>query len=337
MSNIELNFINNKECRIADFCVGTGGFTLASQLADNELYKTIFANDMDKNSKIIYTKNFGDSHFQLCDIHDIKEETIPYFDVLTAGFPCQSYSLAGNKLGFDDPRADVFWKLMKIIRYHKPRFVIFENVKNLHTHDNGNTFKTISSSIKDAGYFFKYKILNTCKITGIPQNRERIYIVCCKNRDDYELLDLEFPEKNNVSIKNILEQKVDNKYYYKPQSIIYNKLKESVVKDDTFYQYRRTFVRENKSGVCPTLTANAGTGGHNVCIIKDLQGIRKITPRESFKLQGFPDSYILNNLQEKSKNDILSDSVLYKLAGNAITVEVAKLIFEKISQIIKHF
>jgi len=329
-----LNFLNNKECRIADFCVGTGGFTLASQLANPDLYKTVFANDMDKHSCIIYNKNFKDHQFVVDDIHNLDAKDIPYFDILTAGFPCQSYSQAGNRLGFEDKRADVFWKLMEIVRHHRPRFVIFENVKNLHNHDNGNTFKVISESITDSGYLFKYKILNTSKVTGIPQNRERIYIVCCSERSDYDLLQMDYSEKELLPISHILEEKVPDKYYYTKNSNIYDKLVEAVVSENTFYQYRRTFVRENKSQVCPTLTANAGTGGHNVCIIKDKHGIRKITPRESFRLQGFPENYVLNRFDDKN-SEKLSDSALYKLAGNAITVQLAKLIFQELSEIIQ--
>ena len=331
MSN--LNFLNNKECRISDFCVGTGGFTVASQLANPDLYTTVFANDMDKNSSIIYNKNFKDHQFLLDDIHNLDPKEVPYFDILTAGFPCQSYSLAGNRLGFGDPRSDVFWKLMEIVRHHKPRFVIFENVKNLHNHDNGNTFKVISATIIEAGYLFKYKILNTSKVTTIPQNRERIYIVCCREKSDYDLLQMNYPEKDLIPMSQILEEKVPDKYYYTKKSNIYDKLAESVVSENTFYQYRRTFVRENKTGVCPTLTANAGTGGHNVCIIKDKHGIRKITPRESFRLQGFPENYELNGFDDKN-SEKLSDCSLYKLAGNAITVQVAKLIFQELSIII---
>ena len=123
----------------------------------------------------------------------------------------------------------------------------------------------------------------------------------------------------------MLENNIDNKYYYNESSQIWSKLKDSVVKDDTIYQYRRYYVRENKSNVCPTLTANMGTGGHNVGIIKDTNGIRKLTPRECFNFQGFPRNYDITGL---------SDSALYKLAGNAVSFSVVDQLANNIVKIL---
>ena len=174
----------------------------------------------------------------------------------------------------------------------------------------------------------KYKILNTCEITNIPQNRERIYIVCFRNESDCN--DFEFPseEVKNIKLKNIIDKDVDESYYYSNKYSVWNTVKEGIVKNistNTMYQYRRYYVRENKNNVCPTLTANMGSGGHNVPLLKDSKGIRKLTPRECFRLQGFPDTFQLPDV---------SDSKLYKLAGNAVTVSVVEKIANQIVKLL---
>ncbi len=162
--------------KLGEFCAGTGAFSLAFE--NTKKVKTVFANDFDKNSKIIYDYNFS-TKLNNNDIHKLDEKKdIPKMDIITAGFPCQPFSIAGNQEGFNDERSNVFWKLINIIKYHKPRIVIFENVKNLKTHDNGNTFKIITDEITKVNYKYKYEILNTCDITATPQNRERVYIIC---------------------------------------------------------------------------------------------------------------------------------------------------------------
>jgi DNA (cytosine-5)-methyltransferase 1 len=243
---------------------------------------------------------------------------------------CQPFSIAGKQNGFNDERSNVFWNLIKIIKFHKPKIVIFENVKNLVSHDNGNTFTIITNEIKKLKYYYKYKILNTSIITNIPHNRERIYIICFKNKKHYDNFD--FPESVN-EIKNIsdfIESNINKKYYYNDKLKIWNQVETNVKKDvstNTIYQYRRYYIRENKNSVCPTLTANMGSGGHNVPLIKDIKGIRKLTPRECFNLQGFPTHY---------KFPKISDSALYKLAGNAISVPVIEKIMINIIKAIKN-
>lgn len=168
------------------------------------------------------------------------------------------------------------------------------------------------------------KGVNTSKVTGIPQNRERIYIVCFKDAKLCDLFNFDFPNCVLKPIIDFLEDDPDKKYYYKETDKIYDELKNNVTKHvstNTVYQYRRYYVRENKNSVCPTLTANMGTGGHNVPIILDDKGIRKLTPMECFRLQGFPIDYKMPNL---------SSGKLYSLAGNAVSVPVVELIANKI-------
>jgi DNA (cytosine-5)-methyltransferase 1 len=335
--------------KLAELFTGTGGFSCGFKQTkfgrESEPPKSIkidivYANDFDKNSEKIFNLN-NDIKLDCRDLLNIKPEEIPLFDILTAGFPCQPFSIAGERKGFKDSRSNVFWKIIEIIKYHNPRFVILENVKNLTTHDDGNTFKTIKTSLEECEYYVKYSVLNTYKITEIPQNRERIYIVCFKNEIDYKKF--EFPVNQNKKPNDIcnylggsasrtgfacLDNEINKKYIYTEKLAVWDLIYENVIKDistNTVYQYRRTQVRENKSGVVPTLTANMGGGGHNVPLIKQVFGtfeiIRKLTPRECFRLQGFSEDYKLPDI---------SDSALYKLAGNAITVKVIEKIAEKI-------
>ena len=319
-----------RKYKIIDLFAGTGGFSLG--LEQTNRFKTVFANDFEASSKNIYDLNFK-NELTLGDIHDIDPTELPDCDIITAGFPCQPFSLAGKKEGFNDARSNVFWKLIEIIKEKMPQVIILENVKNLVTHDNGNTFKTIKRSIKKLGYHIKYKVLNTADLTGIPHNRERIYIVGFI--DEVQCKSFSFPHEmvEYGELVDYLETDVDfkvapkSKYVYNSTAKIYPELKKSVVKSikkNVVYQYRRYYVRENKSSLCPTLTANMGTGGHNVPIVLDRKLIRKLTPRECFNLQGFPEDFELPEL---------ADSKLYKLAGNAISVPVVKLIGDEVLKV----
>lgn len=317
-----VKLIDDSKLKMVDLFAGTGAFTLAFEKTG--LVKCVFANDISPSSKTIYDNNFD--HKLTCgDLNDIKVEDIPAHDILTFGIPCQPFSVAGKQLGFQDSRANVFWKILEIIDYHKPKFAILENVKNLVSHDNENTFKTIKTKLTEKGYFIQFKVLNTSDISDVPQHRERIYVVCIKSEDIHKKFSLDFDKKEKKGIKSLLEKEVDEKYYYTESSKIWDMIKSDIVKDDTVYQYRRVYVRENKNNECPTLTANMGTGGHNVPPILDDKGIRKLTPRECFNFQGFPQTYKLPKL---------SNAQLYKLAGNAVSVPIVELIANRLINII---
>jgi DNA (cytosine-5)-methyltransferase 1 len=305
----------NVELKMIDLFAGTGAFSLAFESID-----VVFANDMVEHSKKIYDENFH-HELTLKNLNEVDVADIPSHDILTGGFPCQPFSIAGLQEGFKDERSNVFWKILSIIDHHEPKCVILENVKNLVSHDENKTFDTIKSNLEKRGYHICYKVLNTSDITGIPQHRERIYIVCLKSKSIFDKFNLDFPKIEKKKISEFLEVNIPSKYYYTDKSKTWELVKNSVVKKDTVYQYRRVYVRENKSSECPTLTANMGAGGHNVPIILDDKGIRKLTPRECFNLQGFPSSYKLPEL---------CDSNLYKLAGNAVSVPVVKLIADRI-------
>lgn len=312
---------NNKKLKMIDLFCGTGAFTYAFEKTGN--IECVFSNDMVAWSKEIYDANFNHK-VTLGNLNDIKVENIPKHDILTGGFPCQPFSIAGKQDGFQDERSNVFWKILSIIDYHKPSCVILENVKNLVSHDEGKTFEIIKKNLIDREYNIHFKVLNTSQITGIPQHRERIYIVCIKSKEVSDKFNLDFPDIKKATISSLLEKEdvIADKYYYTDKSSTWELVKNSVIKNDTVYQYRRVYVRENKSNECPTLTANMGGGGHNVPLILDNKGIRKLTPRECFHFQGFPSSYKLPSH--------ISDTNLYKLAGNAVSVPVVQLIANRL-------
>jgi len=310
--------------RICDLFAGVGGIRLAFERAG---FRTIFANDIDAKAKITYDLNFDSPKMTLGDIWKIKIEEIPDFDVLTAGFPCQPFSVAGYRKGFKDKKnGNLFFRIIEIIDTKKPPIVFLENVKNLQSHDHGRTFKIIKELLEERGYKLKYKVLNALDY-GLPQNRERIYIVGFKDEKMYNEFDFPKPIKKRSNFREFLEKDVDKKYYYNDKPL-YANLKQYNFSFDTAYQWRRVYLRENKKGVVPTLTANMGSGGHNVPIIRDEKGIRKLTPRECFRFQGFPDSFKLPNI---------SDSYLYHQAGNSVPIPVVELIARNIYTAIENY
>lgn len=304
--------------RMIDLFAGTGAFTHAFEQTGK--VNCVFANDMVEWSKKIYDENFSHK-LTLQDLNTVKVGDIPAHDILTGGFPCQPFSIAGRQEGFDDERSNVFWKILAIIDHHTPRCVVLENVKNLVSHDEGRTFEIIKKNLTDRGYHIQTKILDTSEITGVPQHRERIYIVCLKDKSIFDKFSLDFPKIEKKAISTMLETTVPAKYYYTEASSTWPLVSEGITKQNTIYQYRRVYVRENKSNDCPTLTANMGGGGHNVPLILDTTGIRKLTPRECFNFQGFPSTY---------KFPTISDTHLYKLAGNAVSLPVVKLIANRL-------
>lgn len=285
--------------------------------------KAVWANEIDPNACKTIKENFKHQVHE-CGIETLNPNDLEKVNIITAGFPCQSFSIAGYRKGFEDEtRGNHFFEVIRFVKALRPEVVFLENVKNLISHDEGKTFKIILDTIKATGYNCKHKILNSCDYGNVPQNRERIYIVCV--RKDLDIDKFEFPEKIELtkSIVDCLESgTLSEKFFYREGGYKFKELTEAMTNYNTCYQWRRVYVRENKSGVCPTLTANMGTGGHNVPLIRVADGIRKLTPRECFNLQGFSESFVLPVGMANSK--------LYKQAGNSVTVPVIKRIAEKI-------
>lgn len=302
---------------------GVGGIDLGFE--NTGKFETILANEIDHQAATTYSLNFDNQIIEE-DIRNIDASSLPDFDVLLSGFPCQAFSIAGYRKGFEDERGDLFFETLRIIIEKRPRVVFLENVKNLLSHDEGNTFKVIKEALEYHGYFIKYKVMNAKDYGDIPQNRERIYIVGFDNLDDY--LNFKFPTEIPLETKlsDIIDfsSKLDGVFYYTEKKHgYYHILKEQIKSQETIYQWRRKYVRENKSGVIPTLTANMGTGGNNVPLVLSDFGIRKLTPRECFNAQGFPTDYVLPN------NMAISN--LYKQAGNSVVVPVIERIADKIA------
>lgn len=306
-----------------DLFAGVGGFHFAMKSVGG---KCVFASEWDKYAQQTYLANHGIMPYGDITLSETKAQIPDTFDVLCGGFPCQAFSIAGKQQGFADSRGTLFFEIESIVAKHKPKVVFLENVKNLVSHDNGNTFKVILNILEEKlNYQVFYQVMNTAEYANIPQNRERIFIVAF----DKSLgpINFVFPGKIPLSknIHDFLEKsnvkQADNFYYN--NSKYYEQLKQVMCNKDTVYQWRRTYVRENKNGLCPTLTANMGTGGHNVPLIIDDFGIRKLTPKECFALQGYDmKTFVLPNI---------ANSKLYMQAGNTVTMSLVKRIAEYIA------
>ena len=315
-----------KKLRMIDLCAGIGGM----HLGFNDIAHCILASEIDANAIVTYHANFPDVNI----IGDLtlreNQALIPKdFDILCAGFPCQPFSLAGKQKGFDDKRGEIIFSILEIARQYKPRVIFLENVKSLVNFDDGYSFFMIKTEIENLGYKVYYKVLNAKDYTSVAQNRERVYIVAFNKELVPKYGSFKFPSRTLKpcdELSSYLEQNVDPSYYYTESFKHYHTLLAEIKSTNTFYQWRRHYVRANKSGVCPTLTANMGTGGHNVPIIKDCRGIRKLTPRECLNLQGFPENYKLPQA--------LSKAALYKQCGNSVVVPLIKNLSQQIETVL---
>lgn len=226
---------------LIDLCCGTGGFSLAFE--QTKKVKTILANDMVPESKLIFDLNF-DCELTCCPLEDI--ESIPQADILTMGFSCQPFSIAGNRKGYEDDRTNVIFTCFKLIETQRPRCIVFENVKNLITHDSGKSLERILNMLNDLDYHVKYKLLNTCIETSIPQNRERVYIVAFQ--DEKACSRFQFPEKVDTldNVSDYLDSSVDDKYYYDERFKIYDKIKDYPFQHIEISIPKRTYQRKQK-------------------------------------------------------------------------------------------
>lgn len=308
----------NSRFKVASLFAGIGGICYGFKQAGADI---IWANEIDRDACKTYRLNFGDGYLVEGDIKKIDAQSIPDIDILNAGFPCQAFSVAGYRKGFNDERGNLFFEIARILQAKHPRAILLENVKNLENHDNGNTFKVIKSALEDLGYHVHYKVLNSMEYGNVPQNRERIYIVGFLSESDYNKFVYPQPVPLTKTIHDVIDTSVKKPLgLYYEKSKYYPELIKTMTNKDTVYQWRRIYCRENKNNVCPTLTANMGTGGHNVPLILDDFGIRKLTPEECVGFQGFPQCF-------KFPNDI-SNASKYKQAGNSVSVPVIKRIAE---------
>lgn len=310
------------------FFAGVGGIELGFEQTGK--LRVLYANEFDKNARKTYALNNPDIPLDGRDIHDVKTDEIPDCDVMMGGFPCQAFSVAGYRKGFADDRGDLFFEMLRMVNAKQPRVVFVENVKNLVNHDKGNTFKVIKEALTENNYYIKWKVLNGKDYGNVPQNRERIYVTAFKYKSDCDKFVFPEPVKLTKTLHDVIDfhGKKDEKYYYrKGKQPFYDKLVPEITSQDTLYQWRRQYVRANKSNVSPTLTANMGTGGHNVpLLLTDSGEIRKLTPKETFNVQGYPQDFKLP--------DDTANGQLYKQAGNSVVVPVIHRIAENVMNVI---
>jgi DNA (cytosine-5)-methyltransferase 1 len=286
-----------------DLFAGIGGIRLGFEYAGG---KCIFSSEIDKFAQQTYKSNFKEDIFG--DITKIDASSIPKFDILCGGFPCQPFSQAGLKKGFTDTRGTLFFEIARIIEYHRPKVIFLENVKRLKTHDSGKTFNIIKQTLEMLGYDVYSKILNA-KNFGLPQNRERIYIVAFLGKSNFI-----FPEPSNIKTKlgDILEQEVSDKYTISDKLWIghQNRKKDHLLKGNGFGYS----LFNQDSAYTSTISARYYKDGSEILIDQKDKNPRKITPREAARLQGFPENFIIP----------VSDNQAYKQFGNSVAVNVIK-------------
>lgn len=328
---------------VGSLFAGIGGICIGFKQAGCSLK---WANEIDHNACETYRNNISEFEegFKLIesDVCDFTPDV--KVDILTGGFPCQPYSIAGKRQGLNDDRGQpMFEQILRIADECQPRVLFLENVSTLKNFDKGRTFPLLMSLLEEHGYPYHVDfIYNSCEYSGIAQNRDRIYIVVFRDKHDYfsfnysmgEGLD-KIPVTENLStIVNLKDMKPKKYYYSKDEpgtcrSIrYYEHFVPNITEQGVVYQYRRKYVRSNKNGNCPALTACMGCGGHNVPLILDDYGIRKLTPEECLRFQGFPRGFSF------PKN--MTDTHKYKQIGNAVTVPVVRRIAEKIVESMRY-
>ena len=318
--------VANPKFTFIDLFAGIGGFRIALQSLGG---KCVFSSEWDANAQKTYFYNFGEIPYGDITKESIKNCIPDGFDVLCAGFPCQAFSIAGYRKGFEDTRGTLFFDVAEIIKRKRPKAVFLENVKNLYTHDNGKTFAVIKATLEELGYVVYHKVMNSMEYANVPQNRERIFIVCFDPNQVKNHHQFSFPERTELThtIHECIDPEINDKaLFYGAKFIHYEELKRDMVSMDTIYQWRRQYVRENKSNVCPTLTANMGTGGHNVPLILTKYGIRKLSPKECINFQGYPKEYQFPTS--------IANSAKYKQAGNSVVVPLITKVCQNIISII---
>lgn len=300
--------------KFIDLFAGIGGIRIPF---DELNYKCVFSSEWDKSACETYYANFGE--VPSGDITQIPAEQIPAHDLLLAGFPCQSFSIIGKQKGFSDTRGTMFFEIERILDYHKPEYVLLENVKQLVSHDGGKTFSTIINRLHNLGYHTKWSILNALDF-GIPQKRERVIIVGFRDKAKFGKFDFNFDTKK-YSLSDIIEDDVTvDKSLFASEYII-RKRKEKVKGKELFYP---SVWHENKAGNISVLDhacALRSGASYNYQLIN---GYRRPSSRELLRFQGFPDSYKI----------VVSHNEIRKQTGNSVVVPVIRAIAQKLDSII---
>lgn len=309
--------------RVGSLFAGIGGICLSFKKAGADL---VWANEIDKYACATYCNNFGSNFLTEGDICKIDPSTIPDIDILTAGFPCQPFSIMGKQQGFADPRGTMYFEILRVVDAKRPQIVFLENVKNLVRHDNGRTIKTIYQTLTGRGYTLKHSVLGAHTHANIPQYRDRIFIVAFLDKNKSE--EFSFPDLMPLtkSINDIVDRSlpVDKSFYYDPSNRHYEELNSRMTDNNAIYRIDDSGTAKRAWSICPTLKANMGTYYNRVPIIRDNYGIRKLTPTECLAFQGFPKGYKLPDIPIRE---------LYKQIGNTVCVPVVYRIARRIISI----
>ena len=314
--------------RVASMFAGIGGICSGFVQARCEI---VWANEFNAAACRTYRHNFGNSYLIEGDIRKVGVETIPDFDILTAGFPCQAFSIGGTQKGFNDNRGALFFEVARIIDMRRPQIVFLENVENLIEHDDGRTFLVVYNVLAQYGYAVRYKIMATNEYGNVPQARKRIYIVAFQNYDECETFRFPEPLPLEQGIKDIVnkQEKKNDTYYYSKNTDIYNRINSFIGKRNNLFRIYKGQIRNLRNpSLCPTLTASM-SDIYNTVVLRDDFGIRRITLREALDFQGFPDEFYF-------PNSISVDNA-YKQIGNSVSVPVIKRIAERIVELFPKF
>lgn len=296
---------------VGSLFAGIGGIDLGFKQAGFDI---LWANEIDRDACKTYKLNFPETTLFEGDIRKLDAAKLENVDIITAGFPCQPFSVCGKQIGFGDDRGNLFFEIMRIADAIEPKIVFLENVANLVEHDKGRTFNVIHNELVSRGYYLRYMVADACDY-GIPQHRTRTYLLAFRDVERCE--SYHFPEKVKPEkrIFDIIDKtvKVDDSFYLPENSPKYNKMAKAIIDDNQIYRFSDYGIQSGKDGICFTLKANMGTWYDRVPIIKDNYGIRTITPNECLALMGFPEDFMIANITPESA---------YKQIGNSVCVPV---------------
>lgn len=317
-----------KEMKFIDLFAGIGGFRYALESFG---CKCVFSSEWDKYCQQSYHLNFGETVYG--DITKIDEKKIPNFDILCAGFPCQPFSISGKQRGFKDTRGTLFFDILRIVSYHKPKIIFLENVKNLKSHNGGVTFKVISNTLGSLNYNIYHKVLNA-KDFNLPQNRERITIVCIRKDIDNGNYKFPTPSKEIITINDIKEDDSVTEKYILNRNDIYideEKLDEAIKNGKVRKPVQIGVIGKggqgnriyHENGIGITLAASSGGAASKTGAYYINGKVRKLSPREAARLQGFPEKFkIIDN-----------DNQALKQFGNSVPINLLKEVFKGLEDI----
>ena len=326
MIELDKKYLNVlKNTRFIDLFAGIGGFRYAMESFGATC---VFSSEWDKFAQACYANNFGETPSG--DITKINKEEIPSHNVLCAGFPCQSFSVSGKRKGFQDTRGTLFFDIARISEFSQPEILILENVKNFKNHDNGRTLDVVMKSLDDIGYDVYYQVLNS-SFFGVPQRRERIYFMCFNKK--LQINNYSFPTKydQEKNVLDVLEKNIPDDYYLDRNDIdIY---KDPNIKKDLFGKYPARPLQIGKInkggqgeriyspfGHAVTQSATTGGSGGSTGLYYVNEKVRKLTPKESSRVQGFPESFVPYERKTQA----------YKQLGNSVVINVIQMLLKSV-------